>query len=214
MLSTGDCLLGNGSGASHQRQVSSLNIQYKISGNHEAGVQPPVIDGVASSESYLNFSSSFHLIMPVLEQLVAVGMLPIPSQCPRVGQQVVFQWRVERLKEGWAAAQQHDFTEKNVLPGTHSDQDSEDLYYELKANEDYWMIAGRRKGFISLSPSVGSRIVLSMACVPLVAGHVHPPALRLVNIGRAHVSRSPAGPHLVCILPPAPCSALCIRKGI
>lgn len=122
MLSTGDCLLGNGSGASHQRQVSSLNIQYKISGNHEAGVQPPVIDGVASSESYLNFSSSFHLIMPVLEQLVAVGMLPIPSQCPRVGQQVVFQWRVERLKEGWAAAQQHDFTEKNVLPGTHSDQ--------------------------------------------------------------------------------------------
>lgn len=76
------------------------------------------------------------------------------------------------------------------------------------------MIAGRRKGFISLPQSVGSRIVLSMACVPLVAGHVHPPALRLVNIGRAHVSRSPAGPHLVCILPPAPCSALCIRKII
>lgn len=93
-------------------------------------------------------------------------------------------------------------------------QESEDLYYELKANEDDWMIAGRRKGFISLPPSVGSRIVLSMACVPLVAGHVHPPALRLVNIGRAHVSRSPAGPHLVCILPPAPCTALCIRKGI
>uniref|UniRef100_A0A7I4FIM0 Trafficking protein particle complex subunit 11 domain-containing protein n=1 Tax=Physcomitrium patens TaxID=3218 RepID=A0A7I4FIM0_PHYPA len=102
----------------------------------------------------------------------------------------------------------------NGSGASHQRQDSEDLYYELKANEDYWMIAGRRKGFISLSPSVGSRIVLSMACVPLVAGHVHPPALRLVNIGRAHVSRSPAGPHLVCILPPAPCSALCIRKGI
>jgi hypothetical protein len=102
--------------------VSSLNIHYKVSGNHEAGVQAPVTDVVANSESYLKFSSSFHLKMPVLEQLVAVGMLPVPSQCPRVGQQVVFQWRVERLKEGWAASQQHESKDKSFIPRAHSDQ--------------------------------------------------------------------------------------------
>ena len=102
--------------------MSSLNIHYKISGNHEAGVQAPVTDSAANSESYLKFSSSFHLKMPVLEQLVAVGMLPVPSQCPRVGQQVVFQWRVERLKEGWAASQQLESAEKMFFPRAHSDQ--------------------------------------------------------------------------------------------
>jgi hypothetical protein len=197
-----------------RQSLSRLNLQYKVSGNHEAGLHAPAAAGITTTESYLKFSSRFHLTMPVLEQLVAVGMLPVPSQCPRVGQQVVFQWRVERLKEGWAASQQQDSTEKPSVPRPPNDQEPEDLYYELKADEDDWMIAGRRKGFISLPPSVGSRIVLSMACVPLVAGHVHPPALRLLNIGRAHVSPSPAGPHLVCILPPAPCTALCIRKGI
>ncbi|KAG0578331.1 hypothetical protein KC19_4G014800 [Ceratodon purpureus] len=118
----GDSDHRSGSGAGHQRQVSCLNIHYKVSGNHEAGVQAPVTDSVANSESYLKFSSSFHLKMPVLEQLVAVGMLPVPSQCPRVGQQVVFQWRVERLKEGWAASQQQESTEKTFLPRAHSDQ--------------------------------------------------------------------------------------------
>lgn len=102
--------------------MSCLNIQYKVSGNLEAGLEAPVTAVVANNESYLKFSSSFHLTMPVLEQLVAVGMLPVPSQCPRVGQQVVFQWRVERLKEGWAASQQQDSTEKPFLPRAYGDQ--------------------------------------------------------------------------------------------
>ncbi len=38
----------------------------------------------------------------MLEQLVAVGMLAILSKNLRVGQQIIFQWRVERLKEGRA----------------------------------------------------------------------------------------------------------------
>jgi len=118
----GDSNSRSGSGSGLLKQVSCLNIQYKVSGNHEAGLEAPVTPGVANSESYLKFSSSFHLKMPVLEQLVAVGMLPVPSQCPRVGQQVVFQWRVERLKEGWAASQQQDSKGKLFLPREHNDQ--------------------------------------------------------------------------------------------
>jgi hypothetical protein len=34
----------------------------------------------------------------------------------------VFQWRVERLKEGWAASQQHESKDKSFIPRAHSDQ--------------------------------------------------------------------------------------------
>jgi len=60
----GDGDTRSGSGAGLLKQVSCLNIQYKISGNHEAGLQAPVTAGVTNSESYLKFSSSFHLKMP------------------------------------------------------------------------------------------------------------------------------------------------------
>lgn len=102
---------------------SILNVQYKISQNNESGVQAPIRGGLAKIGTILKYSSSFFLKMPVLEQLVAVGMLPIPLQCPRVGQQVIFQWRVERLKEGLATTiQQHDIMGKGILSKTQNDQ--------------------------------------------------------------------------------------------
>lgn len=92
--------------------------------------------------------------------------------------------------------------------------DLEELGYELKASSEAWMIAGRKKGFILLADRVSSRVVISMACVPLVAGHVHPPSLCLANVSQAHISNSPTGPHLLCVLPPAPCSTLCASKKL
>lgn len=56
----------------------------------------------------------------------------------------------------------------------------------------------------------GSRIVISILCVPLVAGYVHPPKLGLPDIDEKNISCSPAGPHLVCVLPPALSSSFCI----
>jgi hypothetical protein len=153
--------------------------------------------------------------MPVLEQLVAVGMLAILSKNLRVGQQIIFQWRVERLKEGRATlCFQREAGDAHGSDSTSKDEDAEELSYELKINEKSWMIAGRKKGSILLSQQLGARTVISMACVPLVTGHVHPPALHLANVSRPNISHSPAGPHLVCILPPDPCSALCVKKGI
>ena len=93
-------------------------------------------------------------------------------------------------------------------------QDPEELLYELRIGEESWMIAGRKKGRIYLPQQPGAQLVISMACVPLVAGHVHPPALRLANISKAHISHNPAGPHLICVLPPAPCSSFCVKKVI
>src|SRR5450759_1847222 len=92
--------------------------------------------------------------------------------------------------------------------------DHEELGYEIKASAEAWMIAGRKKGVVLLSQRVNSRVVVSMACVPLVAGHVHPPSLCLANISQAYISNSPAGPHLVCSLPPAPCSTFCALKVV
>ncbi|CAM6039336.1 unnamed protein product [Sphagnum compactum] len=179
---------------------STLNVRYKISGDRRHGAHCLSHQG----SHLLEYSSSFVLEMPVLEQLVAVGMLAILSKNLRVGQQIIFQWRVERLKEG---------PRFYVFIGTWL-QDAEELSYELKINEKSWMIAGRKKGSILLPQQLGARTVISMACVPLVTGHVHPPALHLANVSRPNISHSPAGPHLVCILPPDPCSALCVKKGI
>ncbi|CAM6089694.1 unnamed protein product [Calypogeia fissa] len=200
---------------------SKITVHYKISGNRRIGAHAPVrVGGSVPSEEdprTLTFTSAFVLQMPVLEQLVAVGMLPIPSRGPRVGQQVVFQWRIERLKEGWIKQKKSEGDGKSIstteastsagAPGDH-----EELGYELKASSEAWMIAGRKKGVILLSDRVSSRVVISMACVPLVAGHVHPPSLCLANVSQAHISNSPAGPHLLCVLPPAPCSTLCASK--
>lgn len=84
---------------------SKITVHYKISGNRRIGAHAPVkvgsSDATAEDPRTLTFTNTFVLQTPVLEQFVAVGMLPIPSRGPRVGQQVVFQWRIERLKAGW-----------------------------------------------------------------------------------------------------------------
>lgn len=56
----------------------------------------------------------------------------------------------------------------------------------------------------------GSRIVISILCMPLMAGYVHPPKLGLPNVDEANISCNPAGPHLVCVLPPVFSSSFCI----
>lgn len=97
---------------------SKITVHYKISGNRRIGAHAPVTVGItAPSEEdprALTFTSTFILQMPVLEQLVAVGMLPLPSRGPRVGQQVVFQWRIERLKEGWIKRKKSEGDVKSI----------------------------------------------------------------------------------------------------
>ncbi|XP_059591723.1 trafficking protein particle complex II-specific subunit 130 homolog [Vitis vinifera] len=95
-------------------------------------------------------------------------------------------WRVERLK---------DFDENAVS------QNNDEVLYEVNANSENWMIVGRKRGHVSLSTKQGSRIVISILCMPLMAGYVHPPKLGLPNIDEANISCNPAGPHLVPILP-------------
>ncbi|KAJ7948606.1 trafficking protein particle complex II-specific subunit 130-like [Quillaja saponaria] len=85
------------------------------------------------------------------------------------------------------------------------------------------MIAGRTRGHVSLSREQGfwttfisqidlvrkvSRMVISILCLPLVAGYFHPPQLRLPNVDEA--SCNPSGPHLVCVLPPVLSSSFCV----
>ena len=105
------------------------------------------------------------------------------------------------------------------------------------------MIAGRKRGYVSLSEEqgkvifyssscfvagktcilmlicfffwvvkiiTGSRVVISILCVPLVAGYVRPPQLGLPNVEEANVSSNPPGPHLVCVLPPLLSSSYCV----
>jgi len=56
----------------------------------------------------------------------------------------------------------------------------------------------------------GARIVISVLCMPLVAGYVRPPLLGLPDVDEANISCKPAGPHLVCVLPPPLSSSFCI----
>lgn len=56
----------------------------------------------------------------------------------------------------------------------------------------------------------GSRIIISIVCVPLVAGYVRPPQLLLPNVDDTNISCNPPGPHLVCVLPAALSSSYCI----
>ncbi|XP_059593977.1 trafficking protein particle complex II-specific subunit 130 homolog isoform X2 [Vitis vinifera] len=91
-------------------------------------------------------------------------------------------WRVERLK---------DFDENAVS------QNNDEVLYEVNANSENWMIVGMKRGHVSLSTKQGSRIVISILCMPLMAGYVHPPKLGLPNVDEANISCNPAGPHLV-----------------
>nr|GFC56217.1 trafficking protein particle complex II-specific subunit 130 homolog [Tanacetum cinerariifolium] len=77
----------------------------------------------------LTFRSALVLHRPVLEPCLAVGFLPLPSDGLRVGQLFTMKWRVERLKE----------------------ENNDEVLYEVNANSENWMIAGRKRGHVSLS---------------------------------------------------------------
>ncbi|XVF18963.1 hypothetical protein REPUB_Repub11eG0069400 [Reevesia pubescens] len=181
---------------------SILNIRYGIAGDRTIGAHPPVAmesNETEGTSQDLIFRSALVLQQPVLDPCLAVGFLPLPSDGLRVGQLVTMKWRVERLK---------DIEEKRIS------QNNDEMLYEVNANSENWMIAGRKRGHVSLSTKQGSRIVISILCVPLVAGYVHPPQLGLPDIDEANISCSPAGPHLVCILPPALSSSFCIPVAV
>ncbi|KDP38926.1 hypothetical protein JCGZ_00683 [Jatropha curcas] len=177
---------------------SILNIRYGISGERTIGAHPPVVvepDGPEVVRQELIFKSVLMLQRPVLDPCLAVGFLSLPSAGLRVGQLVTMKWRIERLK---------GFEDDEI-----SKQNGEVLY-EVSANSENWMIAGRKRGHVSLSTKQGSRIVVSVLCVPLVAGYVRPPRLGLPNIDESNISSNPPGPHLVCVMPPVLSSSFCI----
>uniref|UniRef100_A0A7N0V8S3 Trafficking protein particle complex II-specific subunit 130 homolog n=2 Tax=Kalanchoe fedtschenkoi TaxID=63787 RepID=A0A7N0V8S3_KALFE len=176
---------------------SILNIRYSISGDRSIGAHTPVVINSLTSEKdaqSLLFRSTIILQRPVLDPCLAVGFLPLPSDGLRVGQLVPMKWRVERLK---------DFKDNEA------NQNTAELLYEIIANTENWMIAGRRRGHVSLSTTQGSRIIISILCIPLVAGYIRPPEITLPDIEESNISCNLAGPHLVCVLPPAPCSSYC-----
>ncbi|KAL8224661.1 hypothetical protein R6Q59_000243 [Mikania micrantha] len=173
---------------------SILNIRYKIKGNRNLGSHTPMSVGTNGFEDdatqLLTFRSAIVLQQPVLEPCFAVGFLPLPSGGLRVGQLFTMKWRVERLK--------------------YLEENNDEVHYEVNANSEHWMIAGRKQGQVPLSIKQGSRIEISILCVPLAAGYVRPPQLELPNIGEANISCNPAGPHLVCVFPPPLSSSFCI----
>ncbi|KAL4378016.1 hypothetical protein GQ457_02G037710 [Hibiscus cannabinus] len=175
-----------------------LNIRYGISGDRTIGAHPPL--AMKSNETGdtgrgLSFRSTLILQQPILNPCLAVGFLPLPSDCFRVGQLVTIKWRVERLKDN----------EEKRVP-----QNNDEMLYEINVNSDKWMLAGRKRGHVSLAMKQGSRIVISILCMPLVAGYIHPPRLGLPDVNEANISCRPAGCHMVCVLPPAPSSSFCI----
>ncbi|KAE8680151.1 TRS130 protein [Hibiscus syriacus] len=177
---------------------SILNIRYGISGDRTIGAHPPAVTKSNDTEGTsqdLIFRSALVLQRPVLNPCLAVGFLPLPSDRLRVGQLVTLKWRLERLKD----------IEESKVP-----QNDDEVLYEVNANSDNWMIAGRKRGHVSLSTKQGSRIFISVRCMPLNAGYVHPPHLGLPDIDNANISCSPAGPHLVCVMPPDLSSSFCV----
>ncbi|XP_010914497.1 trafficking protein particle complex II-specific subunit 130 homolog isoform X2 [Elaeis guineensis] len=173
---------------------SVLNIKYEISGNRTIGAHTPALVKPGGNGELL-FKSVLVLQRPVLDPCIAVGFLPFSSNCLRVGQLVNMRWRVERLKD---------------LNDNSSSSCKDEVLYEVAANPENWMIAGRKRGHASLSKTQGSRIEITVTCVPLVSGYVRPPHLGLPDVGDANISSNPAGPHLVCVLPPTLSSSYCI----
>ncbi|KAF5728331.1 hypothetical protein HS088_TW21G00478 [Tripterygium wilfordii] len=184
--------------AKELRPESILNIKYGISGDRTVGAHQPVAVESTQHEGArqdLIFKSALVLQRPVLDPFLAVGFLPLSSNGLRVGQLVTMMWRIERLKQ---------FEENE------DHQHNDEVLYEINANFENWMIAGRKRGHVSLSTKQGSRIVISILCVPLMAGYVRPPQLGLPNVDEANISCNPPGPHLVCVLPPPLSSSFCI----
>ncbi|XP_022139450.1 trafficking protein particle complex II-specific subunit 130 homolog [Momordica charantia] len=178
------------------RPESILNLRYGISGDRMLGAHPPVTIESSGSEQDLLFKSALVLQRPVLDPCLAVGFLPLSSEGLRVGQLITMKWRIERLNN----LQENEDFKCNL----------DDMLYEIEAKTEIWMIAGRKRGHVSLSPTQGSRMVISILCMPLVAGYVRPPKLGLPNIDEANISCNPAAPHLVCVLPPVLSSSFCM----
>ncbi|CAL5046734.1 unnamed protein product [Urochloa decumbens] len=171
---------------------SMLNIKYGISGDRTTGAHCPVPVQSGDSEELL-FKIALRLKRPVLDPCLAVGFLPFSTDCLRVGQLVNMRWRVERLKTPEDASISGD-----------------GILYQVDANPQNWMVAGRKSGHVSLSNEQGSRMEITVTCIPLVSGYVHPPQLGLPEVGEVNISCNPAGPHLVCVLPPALSTSYCI----
>ncbi|CAL5037459.1 unnamed protein product [Urochloa decumbens] len=171
---------------------SMLNIKYGISGDRTTGAHCPVPVQSGDSEELL-FKIALRLKRPVLDPCLAVGFLPFSTDCLRVGQLVNMRWRVERLKTPEDASMSGD-----------------GILYQVDANPQNWMVAGRKCGHVSLSNEQGSRMEITVTCIPLVSGYVHPPQLGLPEVGEVNISCNPAGPHLVCVLPPALSTSYCI----
>lgn len=176
---------------------SILNIRYGISGDRNLGSHTPVALEPVPEDStrHLTFRCALALQRPVLDPCVAVGFLPLPSSGLRVGQLVTMTWRVERLK----------YFEENAIS-----ENKDEVLYEVNANSENWMIAGRKRGHVPLSIKQGSRIEISVLCIPLAAGYVRPPQLGLPDVDESNISCNPPGPHLVCVLPPPLSSSFCI----
>ncbi|EMS62291.1 hypothetical protein TRIUR3_28098 [Triticum urartu] len=131
---------------------SMLHIKYGISGDRATGAHSPVPVKPDDSEELL-FKISLKLKRPVLDPCLAVGFLPFSTDCLRVGQLVNMKWRVERLKDLEEASLSDD-----------------EILYQVDANPQNWMVAGRKSGHISFSEAQGSRIEIAVTCVPLVSG--------------------------------------------
>ncbi|KAI5640610.1 hypothetical protein M9H77_00222 [Catharanthus roseus] len=176
---------------------SIVNIRYGISGSRSNGAHAPTANEPKpnGAAKLLDFRSALVLQRPVLDPCLAVGFLPLPSNGLRVGQLVTMKWRIERLKD--------------LVQNADSDINDEVLY-EVNASSENWMIAGRKRGHVSLLGQQGSRIVISVLCLPLAAGYVRPPQLGLPDVDEANISCNPPGPHLVCVLPPPLSSSYCV----
>ncbi|PKU71891.1 hypothetical protein MA16_Dca027583 [Dendrobium catenatum] len=173
---------------------SILNIKYGIEGDRAVGAHIPV-NIKPEGQDELLFKIALPLQRPVLDPCLAVGFLPFTFDCLRVGQLVDMKWRLERLKD---PEEIQSFLSKD------------ELLYEIDANPENWMIAGRKRGHISLAATQGSRVVITVSCLPLVSGYVRPPQLGLPGVAESNISCNPAGPHLVCVLPPTLSSSFCI----
>ncbi|XP_042421059.1 trafficking protein particle complex II-specific subunit 130 homolog isoform X2 [Zingiber officinale] len=173
---------------------SILNVMYGISGDRSNGAHSPTSLKLGSSDK-LFFKVAIALQRPILDPCIAVGFVPFSSNCLRVGQLINMKWRVERLKD---------------LEASPSSSCKDEVLYEVDANPEIWMIAGRTMGHALLSNARGSRTEITVTCMPLVSGHVRPPQLGLPAMDDANISCNPPGPHLVCVLPPTLSSSYCI----
>lgn len=181
----------------------ALFLDYSCDGLRLVGAHSPARE---DGSELCKFEHRFTLQRPVLKRSLAVGLLPFPSKAPQVGQPLLLSWRLERLVAGTATP------ESNVK--TSDDLQIEEVEYEVRINNEQWMLAGRKKGFVAIGCLQGSLAFVSLTCIPVSPGYVHPPALRLPRISRGLLSHTPAGPHLVCVLPPNRSTSACVSKHV